>query len=535
MNDEKYDQLIQEAQESHFSENYQRELDIWMELKASDPDNPAILHNVALALMNLNRYEEALDIFNFLVLMHPYLSRAHNNRAVLLMKMGVEWEELLPDFLNALAFSEDAGGFWRHFVNICTTLTFGFEDDSEEIFDRFEQTTYGVIKERFKDGLNEKTAKDVRGILDCYRTMRRYRQAFALKKWHTAEQFLNKAIEMYLKIGLPNFARGVENYSKTNFALCRDLFIFIEELSSSIEVDILELIDELRHLINRTKQIIEKNDGASSHFRLLNAIQDFQNGLLQNLIFIATPNIEFVSNKRFRDRIKFLTSNSFISLGTDFVSMLDFIDKQCIQFNESLNSSAMQSQQINDLRNVILTKVQLFCNGLILDFKEIDISYARSMLGWDSDLLGDAKKEIQDFKAIVERQLFDDIYVNNKPQENIARGMLQAFLSKKSYREVKVKGGQTDILVFTKKGKIIYETKIWRGPQYHEQGYKEIEEYIKGEDDGNLAGVFYIIFDPTVTGKASAYVNGDYSIKKIFNRDVHVVVINLFQPIPSKK
>lgn len=534
MNDERYDQLIQEAQECHYSGNYQRELEIWNEFKEYEPDNPATLHNVALSLMNLNRYEEALDLFNFLVVVHPYLSRAHNNRAVLLMKMGVDWEELLPDFLNALVFSEDAEGFWRHFTNTCNNLTYGFEDESEEIFDGFEQTAYRVIEERFKGGLDEKTQKDVKSIIDCFRTTRQYRQAFAMKQWNTAEQFLNKAKGMFIKIGLSNLAEGLD-YVKINFILCKDTFVLIERLSNSFNIEIKALSNELYSLIKRTEVNIAKNNGANAHFRLLNAIQAFQQGLLQNIDFLSTPNNEFITNKSFRDSITFLTSSSFINLGADFVAMLDFIDKQCKYFNDSLNSRAMQFQQVNDLRNSILTKVSLFCNGLFLDFKEIDVNLARSLLGWDSDLLGDARKEIQEFKSIVERQLFNDIYVDNKPQENIARGMLQAFLSKKSYREVKVRGGQTDILAFTKKGKIIYETKIWRGPKYHEQGYKEIEEYIKGEDDGTLVGVFYIVFDATITGKASTYINGDYCIKKIFCNDVHIVIINLFQPIPSKK
>lgn len=535
MDDEKYDQLAQEAQECFYSRNYERELEIWLEIETSDSANPALSHNIALALMNLNRFDEALAIFDYLVEVHPYLSRAHNNRAILLMKMGIEWAELLPDFMNALIFSEDLEGFWRHFVNICNTLSYGFEDFSEDIFKEFEQDVYKIINDLFEGGLDEKTEKTVKEIIECFRDIREFRQAFVLRKWNIAEQFLNKAKENFNKIGLPNFARGLDRNMRTNFILCKEIFLLLEKISSSVDLKVSELINEISNIILRTNKIIKKRDGASADYQLLVAVHCFQNGLLQSLNFLSTPNIEFVSNKSFSDKIKFQTSNSFVDLGKDLVTMLEFIDKQCMYLNETLNISASQLGQINLLRNTVLTKVSLFFNGLLLNYKEIDISLARSMLGWDIDLLGDVRNEIVEFKSIIERQLYRDVYVNDNPQENIARGMLQAFLSKRSYREVKVKGGQTDILVFTKKGKIIYETKIWRGPQYHEQGYREIEEYIKGEDDGNLLGVFYIVFDATVNGKASKYIEGEFTIKKIFNNNVYVVVINLFQPIPSKK
>lgn len=152
------------------------------------------------------------------------------------------------------------------------------------------------------------------------------------------------------------------------------------------------------------------------------------------------------------------------------------------------------------------------------------------------DPLSEAQTEMQDFKSLVERQLYKDVLVDDKPQENIARALLQAFLVRRSYRQIPVRGGQSDLLVFLKQGRILYETKIWRGPQYYQQGLREIGEYIIGEDsDRELLAIFYVVFDPTKSKRAQAYLGQAFSTEIVVNRHVEVVIINLSLPEPSKK
>lgn len=150
--------------------------------------------------------------------------------------------------------------------------------------------------------------------------------------------------------------------------------------------------------------------------------------------------------------------------------------------------------------------------------------------------LAQAMTEILDFKSFVERQTFRDIFVNGKAQENIARALLQTALIRRSYREVPVRGGQSDILVFDRYGRMLYETKIWRGPSYFLQGLREIEEYIAGEDsDGQLSSAFYILFDDTKSAAARRYRGSDITTEVVANRTVNVVVINIRPPSPSRK
>jgi hypothetical protein len=144
------------------------------------------------------------------------------------------------------------------------------------------------------------------------------------------------------------------------------------------------------------------------------------------------------------------------------------------------------------------------------------------------------KQELIEFRDFIERQAWRDIFVKDKPQENIARALLQAFLKKRSYREVPVRGGKTDILSFQKEGRVLYETKIWRGEKYHMQGLSEIEEYIKGEDeDGELFAAFYVVFDATKTSRSKSYMGEDFSVKKAGIYDVYTISICLSPPQPS--
>jgi len=113
--------------------------------------------------------------------------------------------------------------------------------------------------------------------------------------------------------------------------------------------------------------------------------------------------------------------------------------------------------------------------------------------------------------------------------------LLQSYLTARSYREVQTRGGNTDILAFEKDNRTLYEAKIWKGIDYHNQGFRGIKEYIQGEnDDGRLAEVFYVIFDPTKGKCAEKEVKKNLFKYHIESRVVNVVVVNINLPLPSK-
>lgn len=193
-----------------------------------------------------------------------------------------------------------------------------------------------------------------------------------------------------------------------------------------------------------------------------------------------------------------------------------------------------------EIRRVLISSdkpvdVHIVCSWkpLYLFFKEMaDIILSR----FTCQPIDQAVTEILQFKSLVERQMYKDIFVHGRAQENIAQALLQTFLMRRSYREVPVRGGQSDILVLDKQGRFLYETKIWKGGEYFSQGFREIDEYITGEDsDGELAGIFYVIFDSTKSAAARRYRGSDISTEIIGKRTVHIVIININPPKPSKK
>jgi hypothetical protein len=188
------------------------------------------------------------------------------------------------------------------------------------------------------------------------------------------------------------------------------------------------------------------------------------------------------------------------------------------------------------MRDAAWKRAALFAKGLVLNFAGIDAALANDALGWKADPLDEAKLEVQRFKLFIERQAYKDVFVDGNPQENIARSLLQAFLISRSYREVPVRGGRTDVLSFSKNGKFLYETKIWRGPDYYQQGLRELEEYIIGEgDDPELKGVLYLNFDPTKSNAAEQFIGKTMSTHLIAGRTVDVFIISLSPPQPSSK
>jgi hypothetical protein len=102
---------------------------------------------------------------------------------------------------------------------------------------------------------------------------------------------------------------------------------------------------------------------------------------------------------------------------------------------------------------------------------------------------------------------------------------------------VPARGGRIDILGFIDESgkRVLFETKIWRGAEYFEQGVREIEQYLLAEnDDGDLLGAFYLVFDDTDTGRAVAYVGSAVATRDVAGVEVSILVISIRPPQPSR-
>lgn len=528
------EKLISEAKICYNNKDFEREVEIWRLVCQSESENPYWKHNLAFALMNNGNLSESLNLFDELVQKYPKLSRAHNNRAILLVRMGADLQHLIPAFTMALTQSEDVPEFLRHFMNLCTATAYGLDSGANQVFDAIEGFLPQILEEVSPKKLLPKNKQVMIKMLQAYRDIAIYREAFARRQWHIAQMALKNAKLKFTELGLDNFDRGIDSKVIPYFELCRNVFGLLEESATNPRLSPELVLVRFKELLEEAISLREKSQD-SAHLRILDVLGWFMVGMTEMLSFLTKPEGSYRSNHLPQTTIAQLSSSSFVDLGHDIVSLLNFVDRQCIGFVQALDHTASKDGLIS-YQNKIWTKIALYCNGLALDFRDIDAGLARNVLGWKIDPLGDAKREIQEFKSFVERQAYKDIFVEGKPQENIARALLQTFLTSRSYREVPVRGGQSDILQFTKHGWFLYETKIWRGPQYYLQGLKELEEYTLGEDDSSqLLGIFYIIFDATKIAKAILFKGGAFSVEMVVNRAVDVIVIHVAPPEPSRK
>jgi hypothetical protein len=150
--------------------------------------------------------------------------------------------------------------------------------------------------------------------------------------------------------------------------------------------------------------------------------------------------------------------------------------------------------------------------------------------------LEEARREVEEFRSLVERQLHGDLTEDGPSQEKQIRGLLQACLTRRSYREVPVRAGRSDILVHLTEGRLLFETKIWRGESTYDGGLAELSEYIKGENsDGGLLGAFYVVCDPTESHSALAHIGADHTSVEVSGIPVDVYVVDLSPDTPSTK
>ncbi|HUF54656.1 MAG TPA: hypothetical protein VMR52_12910 [Dehalococcoidia bacterium] len=131
------------------------------------------------------------------------------------------------------------------------------------------------------------------------------------------------------------------------------------------------------------------------------------------------------------------------------------------------------------------------------------------------------------FKDFAEHQLVSDL--TKQQTEEVCRSHLQTAIHGlgRTYREVPLGAGRSDILIFLPDSREVVEAKLWKGRQYHEDGLAELTNYLKSE---RLARGYYVVFefyklDPLTPEEEAASCEGI---------DVHVLYVHLPLTPPSK-
>ena len=268
MAEKEIDKLIADAKYCYQHKKYERELEIWREVCRIEPDNPFFKHNIALSLMNSGKYTEALELFDYLADKYPRLSRVHNNRAKLLMRMGVELQYLTPLFRQALTTSEDIEEFTVHFHNVCGSIVYGVDEGGDKGLDLIEGMLPDLLKKVSPPDLVRKNIEDMYMILRGFRRMLAYREALIQRKWRTAESALEAAKTEFRELGLDNFARGIDLHTTRYFVLCREVIEPIERISSDSQVSPSKVVENYKKLLPHSLSLRE-SDKDSLHGRLV--------------------------------------------------------------------------------------------------------------------------------------------------------------------------------------------------------------------------------------------------------------------------
>ncbi|HEX2076102.1 MAG TPA: hypothetical protein VHG08_00285 [Longimicrobium sp.] len=502
------------------------------EIFRRDPANPHAEHNLALSLMHCGEWDRALRIFEQLVEVHPHLSRAHNNRAVLLIWMGAEWHALIPAFMAAVLTSEDLPSFMRHLFNVSRTIAYGLDEGAYELLEMLREELASHIAQRSEPRYRESNAKVVSDIIAAFQAVAEYRKAFARKQWTAANAELTRAEALFRARNLHQFADRFDAEVRPYFDLARDTAQLLELIGHSA----MSLPAAREQCVKLHERAVPLHRGPEyAHGQFLEVLGWFLYGSIRAFNYLIEPENYEMPDELAETNIARLTAHSYREFGGELDSCLRFYRKQCMRIAHETSQIA-SFELLEKYKEEAWQRIKIFLNGLVLDFRGVDTALARQMIGWPYDPVEAAKRELRQFKSFIERQAAPDIFVHGKPQENIARALLQAFLVSRSYREVPVRGGQSDLMVFSKDGRFLYETKIWRGTQNHEQGLREIEEYLVGEDDdGELSGTFYVVFDATRTQMAAKRVGGDWTEVEVAGRAVRVMTVNLAPPQPSRK
>ena len=135
------------------------------------------------------------------------------------------------------------------------------------------------------------------------------------------------------------------------------------------------------------------------------------------------------------------------------------------------------------------------------------------------------KVSLDEFKNLIERELYRAFKVTKTPNEEIGRSLIQAHLSgafkqrKFQFREVEVAEGKSDVLLIIDEEKYPFEVKIWRGKEYYEKGLRQIKYYMSNE---NVQFGFYVVFDPRIRDYRSGSGEIRFNSRRIYQLFIHI-------------
>jgi tetratricopeptide (TPR) repeat protein len=521
-------QLIESGIAAYERGEYAREVDIWKAVAARDPQNPHWHANLAQAFANVGRVEQAEILFQYAMSFSPPPSAALNNYVAMLARLGGSTSQMLPLLVLALERSETYQHFERHLLNVAAAIALGDRPASEGVWLAVRENCLAIL-----DRAHDKTSAHEEFVDDVVRMFARY-QPFKVslerQDWAAASGTLSTLEQEFAQWRLGQNEVARIRHFRPLLSGSVALFEALQKLGSDAEYPPPDFHGEVSSAYEQL-QAVEKAAGMFGSRTFLDIVGWSLAELHRQSAWLVEPSSEYDTEAHATpsSHLLDLSRSGYSELGEMLHALLAVFNRTIRRASQRRGSARSPSER-RGIHEEAWRAIRISVHGIVGEYRGLSEVLAREMLGWNAPPRDRLSRDVERFKSFVEARTYPDFYIQGKPQEQIGRAVLLAFLRDRGFSEVPMRGGRVDVLVVHREVTFVVELKVWRGPQYHEDGIAELQEYVANGAVPDLGGMTYIVLDATESGKAVEYVEGN---KRPENVDVVVVRIN--PSTPSRK
>jgi hypothetical protein len=503
MSDKRLKQLIRRGAAAHERGDHAEEVELWKRVAILEPDYPYWQANLAHAFACLGKPEQAEILFRFVIETSPHVSQAYNNYANLLAEKGVPVDSLFPLFVFALETSETYAHFRRHFMNICVSVALGDAATDDSTWSRIRDNASRFLTRVGDDTTEHRTFVD--DVISAYRGYEDFKRLLAEQNWGAATRSLDSLERSFAQRDYGANEVGRITRFRPLVTAAATAFSQLSRLSSDDPLTPAACLEEwqasLGHL--RESRAFLASVGNSTFLDLLGW---FSAELVRQLRWLATAAAPYDADSHQvpKEALSYVVQTRYAEIGELLEGLLLQTNRICRRASESYFAARQDTERVAVVSRAWLS-IRIAAHGFVAEYSGVTDLIGREMLGWNTTPRDRVRRDLERFRAFVESQAHRDFYVDGKPQENIGRALLQAFVHNNGFREVPVRGGRIDVLVLEREATFVIETKVWRGSTYHDDGLTELAEYLSNNAIPNLGGAFYVVFDPTKGGLAAKY------------------------------
>lgn len=175
-------------------------------------------------------------------------------------------------------------------------------------------------------------------------------------------------------------------------------------------------------------------------------------------------------------------------------------------------------QKRKDFFNANDVELTAFCKGLY-EKLNLELSFYTYVSFYDSML---------SFKRKVENGIYRG-FPKKTTSEDTLRCALALYITQETFCEPRSGAGNNDITVPSEK--VIIETKLWKGNEYYNSGFPEIENYL---DKANYNEGYYIIFDYNKTSNQIIQARGEIFDDIYLGKLIHIIFVRMNAITPSQ-